>query len=112
MKLYVAGPMAGLPELNYPAFRDAAAKLTAAGFDVIDPSCLNQAGTDWAACMRIDIPQMLACDAVAVLPNWWRSRGARLEVHIAAALDMPILPVTEWLANTAEYEAVRGGEGL
>jgi hypothetical protein len=107
VKLYVAGPMAGLPELNFPAFRDATAKLEAAGFTVVDPSCVDHGpNPEWAACLRGDIPLMLACDGVATLPNWWRSRGARLEVHIAAALDMPVLPVAEWLTNANAYEAV------
>jgi hypothetical protein len=38
MLIYVAGPMTGLPDFNYPAFRAAAAELREAGFDVEDPS--------------------------------------------------------------------------
>ncbi|WP_457825134.1 DUF4406 domain-containing protein, partial [Staphylococcus aureus] len=34
-RIYVAGPMSGLPELNFPAFHAAAAELRAQGFDVV-----------------------------------------------------------------------------
>ena len=102
MRLYIAGPMTGLPEFNIPAFRRAALLLADAGHAPIDPSQLHpQIGLPWADYMRADIPAMLACDGVATLPDWWRSRGARLEVHIASSLEMPVLAVTEWLANTA-----------
>ena len=37
MKIYVSGPMTGLPERNYPAVRAAAEQLEAAGFEVINP---------------------------------------------------------------------------
>jgi len=36
--IYIAGPMSGLPEFNYPAFFAAAEQLTAAGYDVLNPA--------------------------------------------------------------------------
>jgi Domain of unknown function (DUF4406) len=101
VKLYIAGPMTGLPEFNYPAFREASRALFVAGYATEDPSTHDGKATTWDGYMRLALPQMLRCDGVATLPRWWRSRGARLEVHVASSLDMPVLPVEEWLANAA-----------
>lgn len=105
MKVYVAGPMTGIPEFNYPAFHAAAAQLRAAGFEVLNPAELNpDTGRAWEYYMRRDLAALVACEAVAVLPNWYESRGARLEVNVAAALSMPVLPV-EMLLARARSEA-------
>ena len=37
MKIYIAGPMSGLPEMNYPAFFAEATRLRGLGYEVINP---------------------------------------------------------------------------
>ena len=37
-RVYIAGPMTGLPDFNYPAFNAAAAKLRALGLEVLNPA--------------------------------------------------------------------------
>lgn len=89
---YVAGPMTGYPDLNFPAFHRAAADLRALGHHVENPAEINpMIGADWADCMRADIRHLVTCDAILTLPGWTESRGASLEVHIAQALGMRIL---------------------
>ena len=98
MRLYVSGPMTGIPELNFPAFNTAAAHLRAAGFDVVNPAEINaDPAKGWEACMRADIVALMSCDGVALLPGWAASRGAMLEIHNAAALRMQVHTVEEWL---------------
>lgn len=99
MKLYVAGPMTGLPEFNFPAFFEAESMLTAAGFSVLNPARhgAGEPGMEWADYMRRDIPDVLAVDGIALLPGWELSRGACLEVHIAKTLGMPVDDVNGWL---------------
>jgi Domain of unknown function (DUF4406) len=40
--------------------------------------------------MRVALTQMLTCDAVALLPDWHLSRGAKLENDIATQLGMAV----------------------
>ena len=98
-RCYIAGPMSNLPGLNFPAFHAAAAQLRAAGFDVVNPAEINADPTaGWAACMRLDIAQLVTCHAVALLPGWEASRGATLEHHIATQLGMRVGPLESYLA--------------
>ena len=46
--------------------------------------------------MRAAIRQVIQADAVAFLPGSHNSRGARLELTIAAALGMEAKPLHEW----------------
>lgn len=96
--LYVSGPMSGLPGLNFPAFHAAAARLRAAGYEVVNPAELNpDPCATWADCMRADIKALMDCDGIALLPGWERSKGATLETQIAWALSMPVLVEVRWL---------------
>lgn len=90
-RIYIAGPMSGHHELNFPAFHAAAARLRALGFDVVNPAEIKaEPAGCWHAAMRADITQLLTCDAVATLPGWQRSRGASIEVGLAHGLEMPV----------------------
>lgn len=95
-RVYLAGPMSGLPDFNYPAFHEAAGRLRATGLHVENPAenPVPACGS-WEAYMRMAIPQMLTCDAVALLPGWQKSRGARLEAHVAGELGLRIMLLSE-----------------
>lgn len=103
MRLYLAGPMTGIPDLNFPAFRAEAARLRALGHQVISPAelCSDIAG-DWPACMRRDIVALVGCQAIALLDGWQDSNGATLEHHIAARIGM-----TVYLAKSITWPAER-----
>lgn len=89
VRVYLAGPMTGIPDLNFPAFHAAAASLRASGFEVVNPAEINaDPSAGWSACMREDIAQLVTCQAIALLPGFERSKGATLERHIALALEM------------------------
>lgn len=100
MKIYISGPMTGLPEYNYPAFNTAAAALRAAGFDVANPAEKDlPLGLPWVTYLRRDLVDLLDCEAVALLPGWQDSKGACLERHVAEALGMPIYRLADVLAT-------------
>lgn len=105
MKLYIAGPMTGIPEQNFPAFHARAAQLRAEGHEVINPAEINggeeendlvarmtvaELAEHWRKCMRKDITELVTCDGIAMLDGWTRSKGATLEHHIARALGLTV----------------------
>jgi hypothetical protein len=105
MKIYIAGPMTGIEDWNFPAFFEVEKQLKELGYEVINPAhndgktleeALASAGTperpnnSWGYYMRRDLPSVLAVDGICVLPDWQRSKGARLEVQVAQALGLPI----------------------
>jgi hypothetical protein len=92
LKVYIAGPMSGLPEHNYPAFARAAALLRTAGYAVTSPHELNPSDRPWQDCMRVDLKAMLdGCEAIVMLPGWVGSRGAGIELRVARAVGMDVL---------------------
>jgi hypothetical protein len=111
--LYIAGPMTGIQEFNFPAFRQAAQQLRDAGHVVVSPhewplpcGCVDlppRCGAvdhAWAEFLRSDLIVLLNhAEGVALLPGWEKSRGATLEVHVAEALGMPVRPLDEWLSD-------------
>lgn len=89
MKIYISGPMSGYPELNFPAFNEAAAQLRALGHEVVNPAELGEhADWVWADYLRRDLKVLLDCDAVYALAGWRESKGASLECEVARRLGM------------------------
>lgn len=91
-RIYISGPMTGLPELNFPAFNAEAARLRSLGFEVVNPADLNpDPATGWHECMRRDLAALLTCDALALMDGWQKSSGAHLEMHVAHRVGMEIV---------------------
>jgi hypothetical protein len=91
MKLYLAGPMSGYAELNFPAFHAETARLRALGFQIVNPAEINaDPSAGWLECMRADIKQLVDCDGVALLPRWNESRGASIEQTLARDLGLRV----------------------
>lgn len=87
-KCYIAGPMTGYPELNYPKFAEVSARLRAMGFDVVSPAELNPITTPYREAMVNDILALVHCDHIVMLDGWENSKGASLEHHIALVLGI------------------------
>lgn len=102
MKIYIAGPMSGLPELNFPAFHAEAARLRALGYEVVNPAEINSdPNAGWLACMRADIRELVTCDAVALLSGWSKSRGANIEYDLAVRLGLVVARASDFRARAA-----------
>ena len=111
MRLYVAGPMTGYPEFNYPAFRAAERELREAGFEVLCPVDSEQHNPTpgkpqaWDWYMRHALRMVLDADGIALLPGWEDSRGATLEHHIGQSLGLECRSVEIWLIGARKGRA-------
>lgn len=92
--VYVSGPMTGIPEFNFPAFRAAADRLRERGYTVINPADLNpDPSTSRYTCLRVDLAALVEADALAMLPGWEHSPGARREVENALSMGFIVAPI-------------------
>ena len=91
MKIYIAGPMTGRAQFNYPAFHQAATLLRAAGHVVINPA-ENPAPScgSWLGYTRMSVAQVAGVDCLVMLPGWPFSKGARIEYLIAKLLGLGV----------------------
>lgn len=114
MKLYLSGPMRGLPRNNVPAFDKAAAELRAAGYEVVSPVEMDRNSgldpeqnlDDMLADKLIErdlaLMPYLNLDGVAVLPGWEHSVGAKQEFALALKIGIQHRRVHTWLMLSAK----------
>lgn len=88
--VYIAGPMRGIPQYNFPAFFAAEKRWQEAGWDVVNPARMDREidgrRRDWPVehYMARDLPALITqCDAIAMLPGWESSDGANKELAVA-----------------------------
>lgn len=122
MKIYLAGPMRGIPHFNFPAFMKAAETLRKQGHDVFNPAerdvkkygvkvassptgniktAKKTVGFSLREALYADTKYIcLEADAIALLPGWKKSKGACAEHALAIALDHEVY----MLDNTYQIE--------
>ena len=116
-KIYIAGPMRGLPNFNYPAFHYYAKAHRDVGWDVENPAeigakygtpeQINADPATLAAVIAADLIALETCDAVFLLDGWQNSSGARTELAAALhyGLKINIAPNVEIPLIRREQEA-------
>jgi hypothetical protein len=129
-KVYLAGPMRGIPEFNFPLFLAVGEYLEREwNFEVFNPAqhdidrgfdFSGYDGTEDLSDTGFDLRQSLGddlefvareADLVVVLPGWEQSKGARAEVSTALALSIPVVEYVEmrsrvFLESVPRIEAV------
>ncbi|MCF5228580.1 DUF4406 domain-containing protein [Pseudomonas sp. PA-5-4G] len=101
-RVYVAGPMTGIEDFNYPAFNAVADQLRALGYEVENPADHGVVeGAQWADYMAYDLTRLGLCGVIALLPGWEKSQGAKLEVLIAERLGMTVVNTHDLVTREA-----------
>lgn len=90
---YITGPMRGYPELNYPAFNDAAKDWRNKGYHIFNPAENYDGRSDLSLIdyMRRDLPQVMDADFLILLKGYEQSECGMLEVHLAQVLRKPMI---------------------
>jgi hypothetical protein len=110
--IYIAGPMRGYEDFNYPAFHEAERILVSIGWDVVNPAKMDEeeldkkegvdpltfdpheSHEDQDTLRTLLARDLLAiaekCTAIYMLDGWEKSRGALAEWHLAKALGIKI----------------------
>ena len=116
MRIYLAGRMRGIPYFNFPAFFAAEAKLKKKGHKVFNPArrdvqkygkevaaasgtvkeAASQVGFSLREALAMDTSWIcLNADAIALLPGWETSKGAKAELALAKALGLKVIKLTK-----------------
>ena len=93
IKVYLSGPIAHYDlEERKKTFKTAAEKLTNYGFEVVNPfdNGVDQ-GAHWHDHMKADISLLLNCDIICLLPDWYKSKGCKLELDVASSCGLVVM---------------------
>ena len=90
--IYLAGPMTGYLNFNFDAFHKAERVWAELGFIVHNPARHFGGAQDlpYATYMTAAIEDLVTCDGLVLLPGWWDSHGANVELVTARAIDLDI----------------------
>ena len=103
MRIYLAGPMTGIKDFNYPVFNLAASRLREMGHEVFNPAeSETSADAENARRKWLAEDTEYICkhaEAVALLPGWEQSKGAIAEGALAIALGLSLMVLGEDFAK-------------
>lgn len=129
MRLYVAGPMTGIENYNFPAFDAAAKRLAELGHDPLNPADFDRArgyvtekdgvvettsSFSLEAALSMDFAAIISAQGIVLLPGWETSRGAQKERRVAEDLGRKIFHLIDgelveerlWIVGLTGYAQV------
>lgn len=109
-KIYLSGPMTGLPNLNKTEFDKYELIYRDRGFAVVNPAAHLDLTIPYEDHIRRDVRALLedGIGRVYLLPGWQKSKGANLEVHLSKMFKIPLYdaesgePYRETIVGEAE----------
>ena len=98
---YLAGPMRGIDQFNFPMFDSVARFLRFAGRTVVSPAEHDRAmgfdetknsldGFDMKEAILWDLEQVANCERIVLLPGWEQSSGVKVELALAEMLHKDV----------------------
>ena len=120
--VYIAGPMRGIPDFNFPVFDTARDILVSRGFNVISPADIDReektvhteaeveqayadGKTPWIdRDLQIIRELKPGRDCVCLLYGWEASKGARAEAAVAEWAGVRVIPPEVWGAPIAKEQ--------
>jgi Domain of unknown function (DUF4406)/dATP/dGTP diphosphohydrolase, N-terminal len=120
---YLAGPMRGIEDYNFPEFHKQAAWLRANGWKIFSPAERDEQDEHLASLpvdkagwqgplgldyfMAYDLHAVCTHDAVILMEGWETSQGARLEAMVAVEIGHPVFEIVLRSTNPDEWPDVR-----
>lgn len=119
-RVYISGPISGMPNLNRDAFDQEERLLREVGYETFNPHSIVEPSEEtaeewmamstsiedynerlWCYYMRICVGQIPLCDSMRMLPHWQNSKGSVWERRIAMMLGLevtycPVGEVPKW----------------
>jgi hypothetical protein len=106
--VYLAGPMADLPEFSLPDLQEHARKLRTFGFPVLNPADLGADVADHgAAALGARLDLLRHADLLVLLPDWEDDPEVRAEFDAFTALGRPIVTLETFLRKVLLYYVPR-----
>lgn len=108
-RVYIAGPITGMPDYNRAAFMAAEKELIKIGYRVFNPVA---PGPDYPGLprhvhLKRDIIELTRCDCVALLPGY-KGSFAETEVNVALGLGLPVFHLKEGFCVRSRFR-LQGG---
>lgn len=102
VKIFISGKVSGMG-YNWAClyFQRAETYLhNSLGVEIVNPTKLCNSNWRWLHCMVVCLWNLYKCDAIAMIPNWKYSCGAKIEFHFARLLGKDVIflgeEIIEW----------------
>jgi hypothetical protein len=94
LKYYLSGAITHQPDFK-AYFKKYEEELQYWGIDnIFNPAAVEwPQDVKWETCMKYDLKILVNCDVLVLLPNWKKSKGVKLEIHIAKALGIRVIAI-------------------